>query len=219
VETGKKGGLGVFLINRLMDGVEYRATGTGNELILTKRSQAAFSSSILSERVPVRGTLRFKFMVRAGSGLALLMVVLWGFVFMRQTHDITTQRATRWMEKRRTAENLASRSVSVLLNPDDYSIDQTNLSAELAKLIAASPEVAYVRLVDATGNIRASGKIDEVFQHYDEHAGKVILDEGPRGVDARQDRESQRARYLVGRHRPGRRQHLARRRPPPPRRL
>ena len=46
VETGKKGGLGVFLINRLMDGVEYRATETGNELILTKRSQAAFSAAV-----------------------------------------------------------------------------------------------------------------------------------------------------------------------------
>jgi serine phosphatase RsbU (regulator of sigma subunit)/anti-sigma regulatory factor (Ser/Thr protein kinase) len=178
VETGKKGGLGVFLINRLMDGVEYRANPDGNELILTKRSQATFTSSILSERVPMRGTLRYKFMVRAGSGLALLMVVLWGFVFMRQTHDIQAQRAARWMDKRRMAENLSSRGVSVLLNPDDFSIDQTNLSAELAKLLAANPDVAYVRLVDATGNIRASGTIDEVFQPYQARAGKVLLDEG-----------------------------------------
>ncbi|HXS09938.1 MAG TPA: anti-sigma factor antagonist [Candidatus Krumholzibacteria bacterium] len=178
VETGKKGGLGVFLINRLMDSVEYRANDGGNELILTKRSQATFSSSIMSQRVPVRGTLRFKFMVRAGSGFALLMVVLWSFVFMRQTHDIQTQRTTRWLEKRRVAENISSRSVSVLLNPDDFSIDQTNLSAELAKQVAANPDVAYVRLVDATSNIRASGKIDEVFQHYQPQAGKVLLDEG-----------------------------------------
>jgi anti-anti-sigma factor len=178
VETGKKGGLGVFLINRLMDSVEYRSADGGNELILSKRSQATFSSSILSERVPVRGTLRFKFMVRAGSGFALLMMVLWAFVFMRQTHDIETQRTTRWMEKRRVAENLSSRGVTVLLNPDDFSIDQTNLSSELAKLVAANSDVAYARLVDATSNIRASGKIDEVFQHYQPRAGKVILDEG-----------------------------------------
>lgn len=178
VETGKKGGLGVFLINRLMDSVEYRSADGGNELILSKRSQAAFTSSILSERVPVRGTLRFKFMVRAGSGFALLMIVLWAFVFMRQTHDIETQRTTRWLEKRRVAENLSSRGVTVLLNPDDFSIDQTNLSSELAKLVAANSDVAYARLVDATGNIRASGKIDEVFQHYEPRAGKVILDEG-----------------------------------------
>jgi len=178
VETGKKGGLGVFLINRLMDGVEYRADGGGNELILTKRSQAAFSSAILSERVPVRGTLRFKFMVRAGSGLALLMVVLWGFVFMRQTRDLDAQRTTRWMEKRAMAENLASRSVPVLLNPDDFSIDQTNLNAELSKMLATNRDMAYVRLVDATGDIRASGKIDEVFQPYTPRAGKVLRDEG-----------------------------------------
>ncbi|HET6350131.1 MAG TPA: SpoIIE family protein phosphatase, partial [Candidatus Krumholzibacteria bacterium] len=178
VETGRKGGLGVFLINRLMDGVEYRTTDVGNELVLTKRSQATFSTSILPERMPARGTLRYKFMVRAGSGLFLLMVVLWGFVFMRQTHDIKAQTAAQWLEKRRMAENLASRSVSVLLDPSDYSIEQTNLSAELAKLLAGNQEVAYVRLVDATGNIRASGKIDEVFQKYQPAYDRVLLDEG-----------------------------------------
>jgi anti-anti-sigma factor len=178
VETGRKGGLGVFLINRLMDGVEYRATGAGNELILTKRSQAAFSSAILSERMPVRGTLRFKFMVRAGSGLFLLMLVLWGFVWMRQSRDIDAQRAGRWLEKQHLAENLASRSVPVLLDPSEYSIHQTNLSAELAKLMASNDEVAYAQLVDATGNIRASGRIDEVFQPYRAPGGRVLLDEG-----------------------------------------
>jgi anti-anti-sigma factor len=178
VETGRKGGLGVFLINRLMDGVEYRATGTGNELILTKRSQAAFSSSILSEKVPMRGTLRYKFMVRAGSGLFLLMVVLWGFVWQRQSRDIDAQRASRWVEKQRLAENLASRSVPVLLDPSDFSIHQTNLSAELTKLAASDDQVAYARLVDATGSIRASGKIEEVFQTYREPAGTVLLNEG-----------------------------------------
>lgn len=178
VETGRKGGLGVFLINRLMDGVEYRSTGTGNELILTKRSQAAFTSTILSEKVPLRGTLRYKFMVRAGSGLFMLMVVLWGFVWVRQSRDIDAQRTGRWLEKRHMAENLASRSVPVLLDPSEYSIQQTNLSAELAKLMASNEEVAYARLVDATGSIRASGKIDEVFQPYQTPGGDVLLNEG-----------------------------------------
>ncbi|HEX6791653.1 MAG TPA: anti-sigma factor antagonist, partial [Candidatus Krumholzibacteria bacterium] len=178
VETGRKGGLGVFLINRLMDGVEYRATSVGNELILTKRSQAAFSSSILADRVPMRGTLRFKFMVRAGSGLFLLMLVLWGVVWVRQSHDIEAQRTTHWMEKRNMAETLASRSIPVLLDPSEYSIQQTNLTAELAKLLVSNPEIAYARLVDATGSIRSSGRIEEVFTPYQAPAGRVLLDEG-----------------------------------------
>ncbi len=178
VETGRKGGLGVFLINRLMDGVEYRTTDAGNELILTKRSQAAFSAAVLPEKMPLRGTLRFKFMVRASGGLFLLMAVLWGFVFLRQTRDIGAQRANQWVEKRRLAESLGSRSLPVLTDPSEFSIEQTNLTAELSKLVARSNEVAYVRLVDATGNIRASGQIDEVFQPYQAPAGKLLLEDG-----------------------------------------
>ncbi len=131
VETGRKGGLGVFLINRLMDGVEYHATETGNELVLTKRSQATFAATMLPERMPIRGTLRFKFMVRAGSGLFALMAVLWVFVFFRQTHDIDNQRASNWLEERRLAQSMSSRSVPALMDPSEYSIEQTNLSADL----------------------------------------------------------------------------------------
>ncbi|MCI0452425.1 MAG: anti-sigma factor antagonist [Candidatus Latescibacteria bacterium] len=178
VETGKKGGLGVFLINRLMDGVEYHATDTGNELVLTKRSQAAFSAAVLPEKMPLRGTLRFKFMVRASGGLAALMLVAWGFIMIRQTSDIDGQRATQWLEKRRLAESIASRSVSTLIDPSEFSIDQTNLTSELAKLVGAGDEIAYARVVDATGNVRASGRFEDVFQPDPGPRGEVISEDG-----------------------------------------
>ncbi|HXV14576.1 MAG TPA: anti-sigma factor antagonist [Candidatus Krumholzibacteria bacterium] len=178
VETGKKGGLGVFLINRLMDGVEYRTTEVGNELVLTKRSQAAFSAAVLPEKMPLRGTLRFKFMVRASGGLAALMLVAWAFIMVRQTSDIDGQRTTQWMEKRRLAESIASRSVSTLVDPSEFSIDQTNLTSELAKLVGAGDEIAYARVVDAMGNVRASGRVEEVFQPDPGPAGEIISEDG-----------------------------------------
>ncbi|HEX5132813.1 MAG TPA: anti-sigma factor antagonist [Candidatus Krumholzibacteria bacterium] len=178
VETGRKGGFGVFLINRLMDGVEYHATDNGNELVLTKRSQAALSASILPSRVPMRGTLRFKFMVRASGGLFVLVAVLWGFAMVRQTRDISSQRVSQWSEKRRLAENFASRSVSALLDPSEYSIESTNLSSDLARLAAANDDLAYAKVVDALGSIRASARIEEVFQSYQAPPGDKLLEDG-----------------------------------------
>lgn len=196
VETGRKGGLGVFLINRLMDGVEYRTTENGNELVLTKKSQAAFSAAVLPEKMPMRGTLRFKFMVRATGGLTVLMAVLWAVIMIRQSSDIESQRTTQWMEKRRLAENIASRSVSTLLDPGEFSIDQTNLTSELAKLVGAGNEIAYARAVGANGIIRASGRIDEVFQPYPEADGEILSDEG-KVVWSRQDHGGREVRDIA----------------------
>jgi len=175
VETGRKGGLGVYLINRLMDGVEYRAGDTGNELVLSKRSKSAISRGLLPEMMPIRGTLRFKFMLRASSGLLLLVAAIWAFVFIRQSSDIEAQRTTQWVEKRRLAENLSNRSKDVLLRPDEFSVEQTNLSSYLSKLVEGNGDVAYVRVVDAAGQIVSSGEINEIFTRYDHPPGAVEL--------------------------------------------
>ena len=167
VETGRKGGLGIYLINRLMDGVEYRASDAGNELILAKRSQSAVTRGLVPPAVqPFRGTLRFKFMLRATSGLLMLVLAIWAFVFIRQTTDIGSQRATQWLEKRRLAENLANRSSDALIRPEEFSVEQTNLSSSLAKFLNGNDALAYVRVVDKSNNIIASGIIDEIFTAY-----------------------------------------------------
>jgi len=176
VETGRKGGLGIYLINRLMDGVEYHASDAGNELILSKHSQSAVTRGLVPPAVqPFRGTLRFKFMLRASSGLLLLMLAIWAVVFVRQTTDIGSQRATQWLEKRRMAGNLASRSSDALIRPEEFSVAQTNLSSSLAKLLNGNEALAYVRVVDTNDNIIASGIIDEIFTVYETPPGAVEL--------------------------------------------
>jgi anti-anti-sigma factor len=175
VETGRKGGLGIYLINRLMDGVEYHADDAGNELVLTKRSQSAISRGLIPETMPFRSTLRFKFMLRASGGLLLLVAAIWAFVFFGQTRDISTQRTTQWMEKRRLAENLSNRSKDVLLRPDEFSVEQTNLSSYLSKLQESRQDLAYVRVTDPSGQIVSSGIIEEIFAPYVEPPNAVVL--------------------------------------------
>ncbi|MCH7548761.1 MAG: ATP-binding protein, partial [Candidatus Krumholzibacteriota bacterium] len=179
VETGRKGGFGVFLINRLLDGVEYRSIGERNELVLTKRSQAAISARVVPGIRPLRDTLRYKFTVRAVGGFLALMVVLWGFIFMRQTHNVEQQMVGQWIEKKRTAENLARSSVDLLIKPGEFSIEQTNLSTQLTRFVASNDDIAWARVVTSTGEIVSSGSIDEIFTKYEATSvGDVIAEDG-----------------------------------------
>ena len=115
VETGRKGGLGVFLINRLMDHVEYRSGDGKNELFLSKASRVGISSAPAS-KISWRGSLRYRFTLRASLGFFVIIAALWGYIFARQTETMGFQRTARWMEKRRLADDVANKSRELLLN-------------------------------------------------------------------------------------------------------
>ena len=199
VETGRKGGLGVFLINRLMDDVQYRAGQIGNELIMRKSSHGAVSRT-LPGRIAWRGTLRYKFTLRASLGLLALIAAIWGFVFVRQTGTIQEQGTTQWMEKRRLAENLAERGKALLLVPDPFSVEKTSLTAYISRMIEGDESLDYVRIVDSQGNILSSGNFDEISTKFTPPVGDVLLNEENRVVWSRfknGDRNVRDIEYLV----------------------
>jgi serine/threonine-protein kinase RsbW len=179
VETGRKGGLGVFLINRLMDRVEYRAGDDGNELFLTKRSHAAVTRAVPGH-ISWKGSLRYKFTLRASVGFFVLIAAIWGYIFARQTTTLRDQHATQWLEKRRLAENLSNKSKELLLRPETYSIEQTTLTAFVSQILEGNRDLAYVRVVDTHGTILSSGHIDEMFTDYLPPDGVVLLREDSR---------------------------------------
>lgn len=175
VETGRKGGLGVFLINRLMDGVEYRTGAAGNELVLTKSSRGF--AHAMPGQISWRGSLRYKFTMRASIGFFILIAAIGVFTFARQTNTLREHQTTQWLEKRRLAESLASKSKELLLSPETYSVEQTTLTAFVNKMLEGNEDLVYARVVDATGQIMASGDIDEMFTNYNPPMGEVMLQE------------------------------------------
>ncbi|MEE9268857.1 MAG: SpoIIE family protein phosphatase [Candidatus Krumholzibacteria bacterium] len=177
VETGRKGGLGVFLINRLMDRVEYRTVHGSNELLLSKTSLAVASGAIAS-RISWRGSLRYRFTLRASLGLFVIIASIWGYIFVGQTEGIKEQRTTHWMEKRRLAEDVANKSRALLLNPQMYSIEQTTLTAFIARMVDGNEDLAYLRVVDLDDGILSSANIDEIFTKFSKKDGHVLLEEG-----------------------------------------
>jgi serine/threonine-protein kinase RsbW len=83
VEIGKKGGLGIYLMNRLMDTLSYSAAPGGNRLYMAKSSSASTASRPLFASLMKpkwTSTLRFKFALRATLGLLGLIVFLWSIL-------------------------------------------------------------------------------------------------------------------------------------------
>jgi len=84
VSIGKKGGLGIFIIRKLMDDIDYHKTEEGNELRLTKKRDTPRHQRL---KVPVGSipvTLKAKYFLRISAVVTL--VVALGYLYYFQRH-------------------------------------------------------------------------------------------------------------------------------------
>ncbi|UCF04616.1 MAG: anti-sigma factor antagonist [bacterium] len=169
VEIGKKGGLGIFLMNRLMDDIDYRSSEAGNRLYMVKSSAGAAVArpGVVAVRPRWTSTLRFKFGLRAGLGLLGLVVFLWVIQFMNQTREIEVQRNAAWMGMRSFAKALETRSENALVLDDIYDPEYRKVTDFILERIDKQPAVLYARIVNNDGIIVCSNEIDEFFERYD----------------------------------------------------
>ncbi len=168
VEIGKKGGLGIYLMNRLMDSLNYSPSPAGNRLYMAKSSSAAHMRQPLFAsmmRPRWASTLRFKFGLRATLGLLGLILFLWSILVYRQTLEVRGRYAQAWLQRKTIAENIALSSEGALTE-DLFSIERTRLSDSFIKQLRKYREVKYIRIVDQQGLIIASSEIDELLSKY-----------------------------------------------------
>ena len=170
VEIGKKGGLGIFLMNRLMDELNYSSSSAGNRLFMAKSMAGAKAKArpfILPLKPRWTATLRFKFGFRATVGILALVLILWGVLFTRQTANLEAELARVWNEKRGIAENFAEKSVDALVRDEQFSVEQTTLSSFARNLTERFQEIRYAKVVNGQGSIIASTDLDEILSPYE----------------------------------------------------
>lgn len=180
VEIGKKGGLGIYLMNRLMDTLSYSAAPGGNRLYMAKSSavsvaQRPLFASLMKPRWT--STLRFKFALRATLGLLGLIVFLWSILFYRQTQEVRGRYAQVWLQRKSVAENIAAASENAL-GEDQFSVERMRLNETFIKQLKKYPETKYIRLVDGDGIVVATSDVDELLAAYDIPAGTEALAQG-----------------------------------------
>jgi anti-sigma regulatory factor (Ser/Thr protein kinase)/HAMP domain-containing protein len=84
VNIGKKGGLGVWIIRKLMDKSDYRITERGNELILCKYHSSPSITERVSKFVSATRSVREKFVLATSTLILLLLAGVYLYFVMHE---------------------------------------------------------------------------------------------------------------------------------------
>ena len=81
VEIGKKGGLGIFIMRRLLDSIDYRKTEEGNELWMVKNREPFTKRRLAVPTIPL--TLKARYWLISLSIYTVLIIIGYFFLFFR----------------------------------------------------------------------------------------------------------------------------------------
>lgn len=116
IKIGKKGGLGIFMLQKLMDEIEYHVTSEGNELRLVKYRK---SGSARKKSLVRQVNLKNRYAIISSAALTLFVVVGY-IVFARvQSEGIENEILKR---VRAISATMASTSADDLANYDDLAM-------------------------------------------------------------------------------------------------
>jgi serine phosphatase RsbU (regulator of sigma subunit)/anti-sigma regulatory factor (Ser/Thr protein kinase)/transposase len=165
VAIGKRGGLGVYLINQIMDAVAYTSRNGTNELLLRLDRRRWVDRLIPGvEPTGLTHSLRMKFFLRASLGLCALTACALGVVYSHQ-RSVTLRDARGRIEL--TARQLAGDAVSVLAEGKPYGLERTLLNQSVSDLVRHDPALVYVRVVrKLDGTVWCDSRLDRIFEPY-----------------------------------------------------
>ena len=157
VETRRKGGFGVFIMNQLMDEVRYRAGRDGNVLTMVKR--LGRGARLRRGKGKPRRSLQFTYTVQAFGAITFLVAVAFTFIHMRQRDAIEREAL---LQARSAAASVGATAVETLARREPMSMEQTLLNQSIRALLRAHPEYASARVLDPDGRVWGSDQFQEV---------------------------------------------------------
>ena len=109
VDIGKKGGLGIFIMRRLLDEIDYRKTEEGNELWMVKFRDVARKRRLTVPSLSM--TLKARYWLISTSVFTLFLLGVFGFNYLRSDNIITES----FLARGRTALSVMTSDISTNL--------------------------------------------------------------------------------------------------------
>ncbi len=139
VDIGKKGGLGIFIMRRLLDEIDYRKTEEGNELWMVKYRDVARKHRLTVPSLSM--TLKARYWLISTSVFTLFLISVFVYNFFHSEEAITTD----FLARGRTALSVMTSDISTNLQQQlpegtrQSLVDGTNLPDDIEILAHTLP--------------------------------------------------------------------------------
>jgi len=144
IQIGKKGGLGIFMMRKLMDDVQYNITNRGNELRLTKQREILPASKPIAWWESL--TMRTRHTIQASAAITLVAVIV-ALILNQNVFD-------------NTVEDVIESTQGQALTLAENSSDPIQLGQDLKLFeVAEAPKNSYPSIVYETFIIDTSNDI------------------------------------------------------------
>jgi len=171
VDIGKKGGLGIFIMRRLMDEIDYRKTEEGNELRLTKKRDTPLSRLRLGMPLPrmakaIKGipfSLKAKYWMRTTLVLFGIISLVYGYYFWQAGQQETAQFFNDFID---TSKFVSNRLNDPRLLEDGSGILARGAIATIQVLEQVRKDIREIVLVDPTGMVLGHTDTTQLYQQW-----------------------------------------------------
>jgi serine phosphatase RsbU (regulator of sigma subunit)/anti-sigma regulatory factor (Ser/Thr protein kinase)/tetratricopeptide (TPR) repeat protein len=177
VEIGKKGGLGIFIMRRLLDEIDYRKTEEGNELWMYKSRDVARHRKMSVPAIPM--TLKARYWLISMAIFSFFLLAVYAFFYFRQDDLILSE----YIDRGRSACSLLAREIASNVERPDFPIEVHEQlvqsgSYDLHATTAADQPITALKnteysdilfnafVVDNTGGILASAKESQLLENF-----------------------------------------------------
>lgn len=163
VQIGKKGGLGIFMMRKLMDEIDYRKTEEGNELRLTKNRDASVSTHRKLISAPLKSAVQaIPFSIKAKYWLRSCLVLIVGVILAYFYYHYKAEQTefTRFVERLQEIDSATNR---IFAYKPDLLLDALGgeVSIALQTIYNENRDVLYeIALVDTLGYISGHNNSD-----------------------------------------------------------
>jgi serine phosphatase RsbU (regulator of sigma subunit)/anti-sigma regulatory factor (Ser/Thr protein kinase) len=157
VETRRKGGLGIWLIKKLIDEVEYRRIDSNNVLTMKVYLEPGIAEG-LGKEYRTRFSIRVRFALYAIGLISALITAVWVFGNQVQQRSIREKFNERY---KAITEQVASTAGDLILQGDDLAL--VNLVSSVKN---SEDPLDYVIITDIEGTIVAHTETERLFTQY-----------------------------------------------------